>query len=103
MSPVDVEDGDDHKCFLEIGKKIAAKCGGLPLAAKLYGNILRFKFDEMEWNAMLNCKLWDLPESENEIFPTLKLIYDHFSPSLKRCFGYCSIFPRQKGSFRRKE
>ncbi|XP_027071848.1 disease resistance protein RGA2-like [Coffea arabica] len=77
----------------EIGRKIAKKCKGLPLAAKCLGGILRFRSDEEGWNSVLNSKMWELPQDQNEIFSALILSY-HFLPThLRKCFAYCSIFP----------
>ncbi|XP_062005705.1 putative disease resistance RPP13-like protein 1 [Rosa rugosa] len=72
--------------------EMAAKCKGLPLAAKVVGNALRFKSQE-EWDALLKFDFWNLAEDKNYIYPVLKLSYDHLPAYLKRCFAYCSIFP----------
>ena len=78
--------------FKEIGEEIAKKCKGLPLAAKTLGGLLLSKEKE-EWNRILNSKLWDLPE-DNCILPALRLSYYYLPWHLKRCFNYCSMFPK---------
>ncbi|XP_020701777.2 putative disease resistance protein RGA3 isoform X1 [Dendrobium catenatum] len=81
--------------FVAIGKEIVKKCGGVPLAAKALGGLLRFKRTESEWLAIKDNELWKLASDENyEVLPALKLSYDHLSSCLKQCFAYCSIFPK---------
>ncbi|EYU17624.1 hypothetical protein MIMGU_mgv1a019890mg, partial [Erythranthe guttata] len=61
--------------FETIGVQIANRCRGLPLAAKV------------NW-------LSDFGD-ENLVSKILKFSFDHLSPpALKKCFAYCSIFPK---------
>lgn len=78
----------------QIGRKIARKCRGLPLAAKTLGSMLHFKDDPTEWIFILNSELWDLHRDDNGIFPALALSYYNLPAHLKKCFAYCSIFPK---------
>ncbi|KAI3444268.1 hypothetical protein Pfo_000933 [Paulownia fortunei] len=75
----------------EIGRMIARKCKGLPLAAKTLGSMLHFKDDPAEWESILKSEIWELPQ---DIFPALSLSYYHLPSQLKKCFTYCSIFPK---------
>jgi len=44
----------------EIGRKIAKKGGGLPIAAKTIGGLMRSKIVEKEWTSILNSDIWNL-------------------------------------------
>ncbi|XP_075661653.1 putative disease resistance protein RGA3 [Castanea sativa] len=78
-----------------IGKEIAKKCGGVPLLAKVLGGIMYCKKEESEWLAIQNSSVWNSLIDSNGILSILKLSFDHlYSPSLKRCFTYCAIFPK---------
>jgi hypothetical protein len=60
-----------HEELLEIGRAIARKCKGLPLAAATLGGLLRTKRDVEEWEKLLESNLWDLPK--DNILPALRL------------------------------
>ncbi|GFP83105.1 putative disease resistance protein rga3 [Phtheirospermum japonicum] len=80
--------------FETMGRKIAKRCQGLPLAAKVAGGLLRNKSKD-EWREIENNRLSNFGDDQNTIPKILKLSFDHLSsPSLKKCFAYCSIFPK---------
>ncbi|KAL8048974.1 hypothetical protein ABFX02_07G102700 [Erythranthe guttata] len=86
-------EGDIPSEFERIGVSIAKRCQGLPLAAKVVGGLLRDKSID-EWMSIDEKWLSDLKD-ENPVFKILKLSFDHLSPpSLKKCFAYCSIYPK---------
>ncbi|XP_024440897.2 putative disease resistance protein RGA3 [Populus trichocarpa] len=72
-----------------IGIEIAKKCGGIPLLAKVMGGTLHGK-QAQEWQSILNINIWDCQDGDKVL-----RIFDYLSsPSLKKCFAYCSIFPK---------
>ncbi|KAH9782464.1 putative disease resistance protein [Citrus sinensis] len=73
-------------------EKVVGKCGGLPLAAKTLGGLLRSKRHD-EWDEILNSNILDLPQ-QNGILSVLRLSYHYLPSQLKRCFAYCAIFPK---------
>uniref|UniRef100_A0A7N2LT72 Uncharacterized protein n=1 Tax=Quercus lobata TaxID=97700 RepID=A0A7N2LT72_QUELO len=79
-----------------IGREIAKKCGGVPWVARVLGGTMSFECDKNNWLEIQNNEIWDLLDEDNsDIFPMLKLCFDHLpTPSLKRCFAYCAIFPK---------
>ena len=93
---------NEHQNLETIGRSIVKKCGGLPLAAKAIGGLLRSELDEREWKRILDSKIWDLPIDKCGIIPALRLSYNHLPSHLKRCFAYCAIFP-QDYEFKKEE
>ncbi|KAL7082580.1 hypothetical protein ACP275_14G108300 [Erythranthe tilingii] len=84
----------EREKFQNIGKEIANKCKGLPLAAKTLGSLLQFKNSVEAWDNVLNSEIWELEEVEDDLFRHLLLSYKELSPMLQRCFSYCAVFPK---------
>ena len=83
-----------HPELEETGRKVLERCKGLPLAAKALGGLLRTIPDRDEWKYVLNSKIWDMSAENNDVLPTLRLSYLYLPSNLKRCFAYCSLFPK---------
>lgn len=82
-------DGGDFSAHPElelIGRQIARKCNGLPLAAKTLGSLLCSRRVEKEWKKILNSNFWELPN--DDILSPLRLSYHHLPSHLKQCFSY---------------
>jgi hypothetical protein len=94
------DDSQRRKVLEEIGREIVGKCKGLPLAVKAMGGILRGCVDDVnKWMKIQSSEIWQIeeqnPGSDNpKILAILKLSYDHLPYHLKRCFAYCSLFPK---------
>ncbi|XP_047957083.1 putative disease resistance protein RGA3 [Salvia hispanica] len=93
-SNVSVGNGEVPSRSENIGREIATRCQGLPLAANVVGGVLGCCKSEQEWRSIKENWLSDDEGGEN-ITKILKLSFDYLpSPSLKKCFAYCSTFPK---------
>ncbi|KAF5775969.1 putative P-loop containing nucleoside triphosphate hydrolase, leucine-rich repeat domain superfamily [Helianthus annuus] len=93
LHALDVDNFDSHETLKPQAKGIVKKCGGLPLALKAIGRLLRTKTEGEEWDDVLKSKIWDL-ENADAIVPALRLSYHDLPADLKRLFAYCSLFPK---------
>ena len=80
--------------LLKIGEVTVRKCKGVPLAVSTLANMLYSEVDEGEWNRVKNNDMWSLKQGVDDILPTLLLCYNQLPFHLKRCFVYCSLFPK---------
>ncbi|XP_059285374.1 putative disease resistance protein RGA3 [Lycium ferocissimum] len=80
--------------LVEIGKEIVRKCGGVPLAIRSVGSLLRLKRTEGEWIYFKNQDLSSITRGGNDVMAILRLSYSYLPQHLKICFAYCSLFPK---------
>ncbi|KAF3632840.1 putative disease resistance RPP13-like protein 1-like [Capsicum annuum] len=85
-------DPEEHPELEEVGKQIADKCKGLPLALKAIAGILCSKSEVDEWKEILRSEIWE--QNLNGILPALMLSYNDLPAHLKQCFAYCAIYPK---------
>ncbi|KAG5234433.1 disease resistance protein [Salix suchowensis] len=90
---------EERERLEDIGNKIATKCKGLPLVAKVLGGLMQSKRTREEWEDVLSSELWGLDEVdkdkvEKEIFLPLLLSYYDLPSVVRRCFLYCAMFPK---------
>ncbi|XP_010661781.1 probable disease resistance protein At1g58390 [Vitis vinifera] len=82
------------KTLEELGRKIVAKCNGLPLAIVVLGGLLSTKErTEPSWERVLESIDWHLNRGPESCFGILALSYNDLPYYLKSCFLYCGIFP----------
>ncbi|KAJ3708525.1 hypothetical protein LUZ61_012230 [Rhynchospora tenuis] len=77
-----------------IGKTIACKCVGLPLALKAVGGMMRTKTEVRYWRVISESNILDGLQSTGNVLPVLKLSYDNLPSHTKQCFAFCAIFPQ---------
>ncbi|KAF2308172.1 hypothetical protein GH714_036306 [Hevea brasiliensis] len=81
--------------LLKIGDEIVKKCKGVPLAVKTLASLLLTNKDESYWKFIRDSELWKIGQKENDkILPALKLSYEQLPAYLKKCFAYCSFYPK---------
>uniref|UniRef100_A0A453D069 Uncharacterized protein n=2 Tax=Aegilops tauschii subsp. strangulata TaxID=200361 RepID=A0A453D069_AEGTS len=78
-----------------IGRQIAGKLKGNPLAAVTAGALLRDHLTVDHWSNILKKEDWKSLGLSGGIMPALKLSYDELPYHLQRCLSYCSIFPNK--------
>lgn len=96
------DNSDINPVLATIGRSIVSRLNGSPLGAQIIGRLLSLKLDPIYWRNILESELWEVqvPHQENEgedkssICPALKLSYQYLPFHLKRCFSFCSMYPR---------
>ena len=64
------------------------------------GGLLRGCVDDLKkWQKIQSSEMWEIEDQNSrngkpKILAILKLSYDHLPSHLKRCFSYCSLFPK---------
>ncbi|KAL6600345.1 hypothetical protein ACP70R_045145 [Stipagrostis hirtigluma subsp. patula] len=88
------KDPESYPGLHVIGKSISSRLCGSPLAAKTVGRLLSMNLTKEHWTSIQNSELWELAHQENEILPALQLSYLYLPQEIRRCFAFCSMFPK---------
>ena len=91
FSKIAFSNEDERKTLEDLGRKLAIKCKGLPLTAKSLRSLMHKKRDLVQWKKILDGNLWEL---ESFFLAPLLLSYYELPLLMKRCFSYCSLFPK---------
>ncbi|KAG4123591.1 hypothetical protein ERO13_D11G335350v2 [Gossypium hirsutum] len=83
-----------NSAFVEVGRQISERCGGVPLAIRTIAGTLSLKKTANEWYSFKENELAKISQIEGELLPILKLSYDHLPSYLKHCFAYCQLYPK---------
>uniref|UniRef100_A0A804IFB8 Disease resistance RPP13-like protein 1 n=1 Tax=Musa acuminata subsp. malaccensis TaxID=214687 RepID=A0A804IFB8_MUSAM len=60
----------------------------------MVGGLLKEGMNEKDWRNIAESEIWQLPQNEEGVLPVLQLSYQCLPPHLKRCFVFCSLFPK---------
>ncbi|KAF4361001.1 hypothetical protein F8388_016810 [Cannabis sativa] len=88
------EEPSERSYQKEIGRAIVEMCRGHPVVIKMFGSLLRTSSSEEEWRSVYQNEL--LPKKDEEPVELMKLCYKHLPSTLKHCFAYCSLFPKDQ-------
>ncbi|VAH23275.1 unnamed protein product [Triticum turgidum subsp. durum] len=88
LGPAEAKNADEDQ-LRSIGADIVKKLNGSPLAASTVGGTLRKRKEIEFWRDLEKMDL--LKETRGPLW----LSYQHLDEKVRRCFAYCSIFPRR--------
>jgi hypothetical protein len=94
FSKIAFSNEDQRKDLEDLGRQLAIKCKGLPLAVKTLGSLMHNKTSREQWKNILDSSLWELEDVERGVFAPLFLSYYDLPSPMKRCFSYCATFPK---------
>jgi hypothetical protein len=100
FSKIAFSNEDQRKDLEDLGRQLAIKCKGLPLAIKTLGSLMHNKTSREQWKNILASSLWELEDVERGVFAPLYLSYYDLPSPMKRCFSYCATFPKDYNFYR---
>ncbi|XP_043689945.1 disease resistance protein RPH8A-like [Telopea speciosissima] len=94
QSHVGSEERSYSKKMEDLGRKLVAKCGGLPLAIVVLGGLLSTKEKTPSvWSKVLQSVNWQLNQGPQQCMDILALSYTDLPYYLQSCFLYVGLFP----------
>ncbi|XP_030964872.1 putative disease resistance protein RGA3 [Quercus lobata] len=94
FSKIAFSNEEQLKYLEDLGRKLAIKCKGLPLAAKTLGSLMQNKRSREQWNKILDSHMWELEDIEKGLLAPLLLSYYELPSTMRRCFSYCAVFAK---------
>ncbi|KAL0010268.1 hypothetical protein SO802_005376 [Lithocarpus litseifolius] len=85
---------EDDEQLGKLGRELANKCKGLPLAAKILGGVMGGQRSRQKWKNILDSNLWELEDVQNGVLGPLLFSYNELPSAIKQCFLYCANFPK---------
>ncbi|XP_055800810.1 putative late blight resistance protein homolog R1A-3 [Solanum dulcamara] len=81
--------------LVELGKKIAGSCGGVPLAVVVIAGALGGRSTTNDWlRVQKNVAQHLFKNSQESCLKFVEMSYDRLPQEVQTCFLYCGIFPR---------
>ncbi|XP_042483645.1 disease resistance protein RPP13-like [Macadamia integrifolia] len=89
-----IEERSYSKDLEDVGRKLVARCGGLPLAIVVLGGLLSTKERTLSvWNKVVESVNWQLNEGPQQCMDILALSYTDLPYYLQSCFLYFGLYP----------
>ncbi|KAL8144367.1 hypothetical protein V2J09_017399 [Rumex salicifolius] len=77
-----------------LGQQIVKKCANVPLLILTIASFLRYK-EESKWCSLVDGEFPTVvPGDYTKVMQVLKVSYREFPYPVKRCFAFCSLFPK---------
>ncbi|WMV22753.1 hypothetical protein MTR67_016138 [Solanum verrucosum] len=80
--------------LVELGKNIAQRCWGVPLATVLIAGLLRGLRNKSDWVRVESNVSQRLHNKDYDFALFIEMSYDRLPQEMQTCFLYCGIFPR---------
>ncbi|CAL4970936.1 unnamed protein product [Urochloa decumbens] len=94
MQPYQNVSSCDRSRLTPIGKKLAVKCKGLPLALVVLGGYLSMNLDYDVWSGLVDNLDWEAREKDEPIWKILEKSYNDLpNHHLRYCFLHLASFP----------